>query len=166
MTEIYRHELRHPEPQQDLSPDANKGLNWGQAGPHPERNNARTAHDVKEAHRLLADFNDAELEQIRLMPPGSRLESNATYIDLKDAERREFTAEGVEEVIDGDLIVPKSEIHYELWNRLRRVEHGTAGRTSRGELFAPSPRGSAICCLTSANLPKRNREIIRSRGRL
>jgi hypothetical protein len=35
---IYRPEHKHPQPaQEDLNPDASKGLNWGLAGPHPDR---------------------------------------------------------------------------------------------------------------------------------
>jgi hypothetical protein len=116
---IYRPEDKHPEPyQQDLNPDASKGMNWGLAGPHPEKSNPRTAKDVKEVHARLADFADDELEQIPMMPAGSRLESKATYINFFEAEPREFTAEGDEDVGPNDLIVPKSEVDYQLWNRL------------------------------------------------
>src|SRR3954467_12809168 len=108
---IYRPEQKHPEPyQQDLNPDASKGLNWGLAGPHPEINSPRTARDVKDVHRGLSEFTEDELQQIRLMPAGSRLEANATYIDLGDSERREFTAEGREDVREGQYIVPKAEV--------------------------------------------------------
>jgi hypothetical protein len=117
---IYRPEHKHPEPyQQDLNPDASKGLNWGLAGPHPEKESPQTAFDVKEIHRWLAEVSDDELKQIPVMPAGARLESNATYLNLGDADRREFTAEGNEEVQSGDYIVPKSEVDFELWNWLR-----------------------------------------------
>jgi hypothetical protein len=118
-THIYRPEDKHPEPyQQDLNPDASKGLNWGLAGPHPEKENARTAKDVKEAHTRLADFTDDELDQIPILPEGARLESKATYINFLDAEPTEFTAEGDEDVGPNDIIAPKSEVDYQLWNRL------------------------------------------------
>lgn len=71
-----------PKYQKDLNPDAAAGVNYGTVGPHPEKNNPRTAHDVKEAHELLADFTDDLLKQIPILPEGARLEQDATYIDL------------------------------------------------------------------------------------
>jgi hypothetical protein len=116
---IYRPEDKHPEPyQSDLNPDASKGLNWGLAGPHPEKNNPRTAKDVKDVHRGLNEFADDELDRIPILPAGARLEANATYINLRDDTPHEFTAEGAEDVLAGDYIVPKMEVDYELWNRL------------------------------------------------
>jgi hypothetical protein len=117
-TTIHRPEDKHPQPyQQDLNPDASKGLNWGLAGVHPEKN-ARTAHEVKEVHELLSDFPDDQLKQIPILPAGTRLETNATYISLKDPQRRQFTAEGTEEVQEKDWVVPKKEVDYQLWNKL------------------------------------------------
>jgi hypothetical protein len=119
---IYRPEHKHPEPyQQDLNPDAAKGLNWGLAGPHPGKERPRTAFDAKEVHRWLSEFPDDQLQRVPLMPEGTRLEANATYVNLADSERQEFTAEGKEDVGSGDFIVPKAEVDYELWNRLLGV---------------------------------------------
>ena len=116
---IYRPEEKHPEPyQQDLNPDASKGLNWGLAGPHPEKDAPRTAKDVKEVHAMLSDFTDDELKRIPILPAGTRLEANATYINLSKLPGKEFTAEGKEEVGEADYIVPKKEVDYQLWNRL------------------------------------------------
>jgi hypothetical protein len=124
---IYRPENKHPQPyQDDLNPDASKGLNWGLAGPHPEKYDPRTAKDVKELHDLLSDFPDDELARIPVMPCGSRLEANATYMNFREASAHEFTAEGNEEVGENDLIIPKREVDYELWNRL--IEAATPGR--------------------------------------
>jgi len=53
---VYDSRDKHPpESQQDLNPDAAAGINCGLVGPHPEKENARTAYDVKEVHRLLGD---------------------------------------------------------------------------------------------------------------
>jgi hypothetical protein len=121
-SKIYRPEDKHPEPyQQDLNPDASKGMNWGLAGPHPEKDRPRTAKDVKELHNLLREFQDDELQRIPVLPAGARLESNATYINLREAHPREFTAEGNEELGDEDLVIPKAEVDYQLWNRLTGV---------------------------------------------
>jgi hypothetical protein len=122
-SKIYRPEDKHAQPyQQDLSPDASKGLNWGLAGPHPEKSSPRTAKDEKDLHELLSAFPDDELERIPLMPVGARLESNATYIDLREPEPREFTAEGNEEVGEYAWVVPKAEVDYQLWNKLIGVK--------------------------------------------
>jgi len=119
---IYRPEKKHPESaQQDLNPDASKGTNWGLVGPHPEKDEPRTAKDIKELHRMLQEFHDDELDDIPILPSGARLESNATYINLRDEEPHEFTAEGYEEAKDDDWIVPKAEVDYQLWHRLRNV---------------------------------------------
>jgi hypothetical protein len=116
---IYRPEDKHPEPyQQDLNPNASKGINWGLVGPHPEKDNPRTAYDAKDIHAFLREMPDEELQRIPVLPVGARLESNATYINLRDIARREFTAEGYEEVAADDWIVPKKEVDYQLWNRL------------------------------------------------
>ena len=65
-SKIYRPEGKHPEPyQHDLNPDASKGVNWGLVGPHPEKNEPRTAKDVKELHDLFSEFPDDELERSR-----------------------------------------------------------------------------------------------------
>jgi hypothetical protein len=123
---IYRPEHKHPEPyQQDLNPDASKGLNWSLAGQHPEKNEPPTAYSAKEVHRWLSDVSDDELKQIPLMPAGARLEASAHYLNL--AERCEFKAEGDETVLEDQFIVPKTEVDYQLWNWLRGVED--EGRT-------------------------------------
>jgi len=108
-----------PEYQKDMNPDAAAGINFGLVGQHPEKGAHRSAYDVKEAHRRLGDFTDDLLKQIPIMPAGSRLEQDATYLDL--ADRREFKATSGMEVRVDQLIVPKSEVDYQLWNRLRGV---------------------------------------------
>jgi hypothetical protein len=116
---IYRPEQKHPQPyQDDLNPDASKGINWGLVGPHPEKHSPRTAKDIKELHRELSDLQDDQLSRIPVLPAGSRLETNATYINLSQPSIGEFTAKGEEEVSEQDWIVPKSEVDYELWNLL------------------------------------------------
>ena len=124
---IYRPEGNHPpEWQKDLNPDANAGINYGLAGPDPARTPGHTAYDVKPAHRMLQEFSDDELKQIPVLPEGARLEQGATYVDLMDVARREFTATAQMSVRTGQLVIPKADVGYELWNRLIRKEHGPA----------------------------------------
>lgn len=119
---VYDPSDKHPPKyQQDLNPEAAAGINYGSVGPHPEKDDPRTAYDVKEAHQLLADFTDDQLKQIPILPAGSRLEQGATYLDLAVPDRKEFTATSGMEVGPDSLIVPKSEVDYQLWNRLRGV---------------------------------------------
>jgi hypothetical protein len=114
---------QHPEEwRQDLNPDASAGINAADVGADPEKA-APKAYDVKETHDLLQDFTDGELKRILIMPPGSRLKQGATYINLKDPARREFTATADMEVEPDNWYVSKSELDYQLWNRLIGVEN-------------------------------------------
>ncbi|MEA2639513.1 MAG: hypothetical protein QOF51_907 [Chloroflexota bacterium] len=51
-----------------------------------------TAYDVKAAHRALHNLDDALLKRIPVLPVGTRLKQGATYIDLAQSRRAEFTA--------------------------------------------------------------------------
>jgi hypothetical protein len=120
---LFRPGEQHPEPwREDLNPDAMAGQNIGTAGPHPETD-AHTAYDVKDLHRRLDGFTDDELKQIPVLPAGSRLEQAATYIDLREEHPAEFTARGDEEAGPRNWYVPKSAVHYQVWNRLIGVSN-------------------------------------------
>jgi len=119
----FRPDLKHPEPwQADLNPDALAGQNVGVLGPHPE-SDARTAYDVKDAHRRLAGYADDELKSIPILPAGSRLEQGATYVDLRAADPQEFRARGDMEAGPQNWYVPKNQVDYQLWNRLIGVQN-------------------------------------------
>lgn len=111
----------------DLNPNTMAGQNIGSAGKHPEKH-GRTAKGVKDVHAVLSDWSDDDLDQIPVVPDGARLEQDATYIDLSAPTRREFTATGDMSAERGQCLIAKKEVPYELWNRLRGVEH--AGRTA------------------------------------
>jgi hypothetical protein len=116
---IYRPEDKHPQPyQNDLNPEASAGLNYGLAGQHPEKDAPRTAFDVKDLHRQLRDWRDDDLKQIPVLPPGVRLKTAATYLNLRDQVPKEISAHGDETTGPQDFFVPKTEVPYELWNRL------------------------------------------------
>ena len=108
--------------QQDLNPNSMAGQNHGLEGPHPEKD-APNAYEIKELHSQLQDFTSDELKQITVLPRGSRLEQGATYIDLMDSERKQFTAMGSMEAGADNWYVPKTEIDYQLWNRLTGVQN-------------------------------------------
>ena len=113
---IYHPEDKHPDVyQQDLAPDASKGLNHGQDGPPIP---TRVASDIKEMVNMLTDFNPQELRQIPVLCEGARLETEATYINLAQPRPHEIQALGDEDVGPDDLYVSKKDVPYELWNRL------------------------------------------------
>lgn len=113
---VYDPSTKHPpEYQADLNPEAAAGINYGNVGHHHDR--YRMANDVKEAYDLLDGFTDDVLKQIPILREGTRLEQDASYMDL--ADRREFKATSGMEAGAGSLLVPKNEVDYQLWNRLR-----------------------------------------------
>jgi hypothetical protein len=113
---------KHPEPyQHDLNPDAMAGQNIG-LGETQAAKTAPTAYEVKPVHQYLQEFADDELKQIRILPPESRLEQGATYLDLANLALGAFTATGDMQVGPHQWIVAKKEVPYQLWNRLLGVE--------------------------------------------
>lgn len=116
-------EHKHPEEwERDLNPDRMAGQNVGERAAERETE-LPTAYDVKEVHRTLHDaFRDDELRQIPVLPAGERLQQGATYLDLRDPSRDEFTATGRDAAGEENWYVPKDRVPYSLWNRLRGVE--------------------------------------------
>lgn len=105
----------------DLNPTDLAGRNEGLHGQHPEKGNPRTAYDAKEVHRQLQGFTDDELKQIPIMPDGFQLEQGATYVDLL-GERREIRATAEMTTGEHQAWVAKTEVDYQLWNRLIGVD--------------------------------------------
>jgi len=113
---IYHPEDKHPPvAQQDLAPDASKGLNHGLDGPPTP---TRVASDIKELVNMLTDFSPEELRQIPVLCEGARLETKATYLNLATPRPHEIQALGSEDVGPDDLYVAKKDVPYQLWNRL------------------------------------------------
>ena len=77
-----------------------------------------TAYDVKELHRQLSAFDNAELKQIPVLAHGERLAQGGTYLDLSDMASGPFTAQGSQFSEDPHRYVPKSHCDYILWNKL------------------------------------------------
>ena len=115
--EKYRPGAQHPEEyRRDLNPDALEGENRGT--PLPVRN----AVEVKEVAEAHPEFTDTELRQIPIVVAGTRLEQGATYIDLKRHHPIEFRATGEMEADEEHWYVPRSQVGYQLWNRLTGVD--------------------------------------------
>lgn len=109
----------HPEEwEHDLNPDFLAGINYGLEGPHEEQVVMLTAYEIKTLHDQLPMCSNEELKQIPIMPEGSRLEQGATYLDLAAPICSEFTATADMEAGPNHLYVPKSEVAYQIWDRL------------------------------------------------
>jgi hypothetical protein len=104
----------------DLNPNPMAGQNIDAAGYHPEQS-TRTAKDVKNIHRRFDDWSDADLDQVPVLAEGTRLEQNATYLDAANLQAEEFTATGDMVAEEGQCLVAKSSVPYQIWNRLRGV---------------------------------------------
>lgn len=108
-------EKKHPDRwERDLNPDRLEGQNIGLPRDLP------SAHDSHELRSSLQDFTPQELNEIAVVPPGARLQQGATYLNL--ATRSEFTATGDMEAGEHDRLVPKADVPYTLYNRLRGIE--------------------------------------------
>jgi hypothetical protein len=113
---------KHPEPyQHDLNPNAMAGQNMGLGETEPSRRGP-TAYEVKPVRRRFRAFTDDELKQLHLLPPESRLEQGATYLDLANLDVGEFTATGERRAGPNNWIVAKKTVPYPLWNRLLGVD--------------------------------------------
>lgn len=105
--------------QQDLNPNPKAGQNYSIGG----SGEALNAFDIKELHEKLEGFSSDELKQIIVLPPGTRLEQGAKYVDLNDPERKEFTAMGNMEAGTDNMYVLKTEVGYQIWNKLIGVQN-------------------------------------------
>ena len=108
--------------QEDLNPNPMAGQNHG-VETNQEGRYDRTADDIDELHSKLEGFTNAELKQIPILKPGTRLQQGATYINLNDPKREEYAGMGDMSVEANNYIVPKSRVGYQLWNRLIGVEN-------------------------------------------
>ena len=109
---------QHPEEwREDLNPNANAGQNYGTAGTEASEQ-TRTMYDIKDLHNAFDGISDDELKRVPVLAPGTRLQQGATYIDLQTPDRAEFKALGAMEARDTNWYVPKSEVDYQVWNRL------------------------------------------------
>jgi hypothetical protein len=110
-------EKKHPDRwEADLNPERLAGQNVGVPEDLP------SASAFPDLRRSLTDFTADELKEISVLAPGTRLRQGATYLDLAREERSEITATG--EMVAGpdERLVPKSEVPYTLWNRLRGID--------------------------------------------
>lgn len=105
----------------DLRPHEMSGENHG-AGTAQNEKAAPSAYEFKELHDRFPQFSSADLKNIPILPVGTRLDQGATYFDLMNPEKGEYSAVASEVVGENERIVPKTEVGYPLWNRLTGKE--------------------------------------------
>src|SRR5687768_4081403 len=119
---------QHPaEWRDDLNPEPLDGANPGP--PAWESTGYVTAFDRKRTHERMRALADDELKRIPLVPEGVRLEQGATYLDLAADHPRSFTATADLRAGPEHDYVLKSEVDYELWNRLTAMSTAPARDT-------------------------------------
>lgn len=106
----------------DLHPDHMAGQNVGNREADREVG-VRSAYDYKAIHRLLCDLPDDELKQVPVLAEGERLQQGATYLDLFRPQEGEIRAIGGMVAGPGNAYVPKDQVAYPTWNRLRGIEN-------------------------------------------
>lgn len=106
----------------DLRANPLSGSNWGLEGPGYEKDSPAAA-DIKAFVNAFPEFNNEELNQIPVLLPGTRLQQGATYVDMCDPDRQEFTARADMVASEDNWYVPKTEVDYQLWNRLIGVRN-------------------------------------------
>lgn len=111
-------EKHPPEYREDLNPNPLAGQNIGAASARPEELGIH-AWDIKQAHGLFPDLDADELKRLRVLPAGARLQTNATYLDLRDRASGEIIGRSGMVAREGQWLVAKSDVDYELWNKLR-----------------------------------------------
>src|SRR5215212_1337679 len=115
-------EQKHPDEwQRDLNPDHLAGQNIGGAS-DVQAAAAVTAFHLRKRGIDVGPLDDDELKQVPIVPPGERLQQGATYVDLHNRRRIEFTATGDLAADEQHAFVPKDRVPYEIWNRLTRKE--------------------------------------------
>lgn len=100
----------------DLNPNFRAGQQYD--GDHYD---TIPAAEVKAIHDRYPDWDDELLESIPVMVVGSRLEEGATYFDLAKPEAGEWTGMNNITVADGEWIVPKSDVEYDVWSLITGV---------------------------------------------
>ena len=89
----------------------------GQQGMMPTDETLIEATEIKEVYALLPEWHKDEMRRLFVVPRGTRLTQGHVFCDLRFRERGEVVAHGEEEVHD-ELLVPKSAVDYEIWNKL------------------------------------------------
>jgi hypothetical protein len=110
-------ETRFEKYRDDLNPDFRAG-----ESDMPDPQATRTAYDMKHLHEQYCELPDDVLKQVPVLDTGTRLQEGATYFDMACPNRGEFRGMNDMEAGPENCYVAKSDVDYELWNRLIGVE--------------------------------------------
>jgi hypothetical protein len=109
---------KHPDEwQRDLNPNHLAGQNIGPASEARVAEEGNALHLRKRGVRIEG-LDDEQLKSVPVIAEGERLQQGATYVDLNENPRHEFTAEGDMEAGDDNAYVAKDRVSYQIWNRL------------------------------------------------
>jgi hypothetical protein len=109
---------KHPDEwHRDLNPNHLAGQNIGQESDARVLESG-TAFHLRKRGTSFEGLDDEQLKGVPIVAEGERLQQGATYIDLNQKPRREFTASGDMEADSDHAYVPKDGVPYEVWNRL------------------------------------------------
>jgi hypothetical protein len=95
----------------------NSDNHTGQQGVMATNTDLIEGTEIKQVYSLLPDWHKDELRRLFFAAPGTRLKQGDVYVDIRTPERGELTAHGEEEVHE-ELLVPKTAVDYEIWNKL------------------------------------------------
>ncbi len=92
----------------------------GQQGVMSGGGDELNAADVKDAYDTLhqSGWHKDEIRRLRLVAPGTRLQQGDVYLDLRNTAAGELVAHG-EETVGAELLVPKRDTDYEVWDKLK-----------------------------------------------
>ncbi len=121
MSEKPQIQIKHPQEYiDDLNPDKGASQNLGEYVVSADPNH-QTAADNKDLVRMFKHmFTMDELQQLPIVPHGAPLKQGAVYLDLANRDGGAFTVHGPTFVRTDQFFTPKSEVPYELWNRLTK----------------------------------------------
>jgi hypothetical protein len=109
---------KHPDEwQRDLNPNYLAGQNVGQTS-RAQVIEEGTAFHLRKRGMRFEGLDDEDLKTVPVVAEGERLQQGATYVDLNQEPREEFTARGDMEAEGGHAYVPKDRVPYQVWNRL------------------------------------------------
>ena len=89
-----------------------------------------SAGDDKRLIDTLTELNQADLDQLALLTPGTPLEQGSVYLDLTNRAAGPFKAIGGQEVGEREKVIAKKTTDYDLWNRI-------AGRDDEPDIERP-----------------------------
>jgi hypothetical protein len=124
--DVRREELTNPKGPEPVDTSFDEQLAPAESGPgwNYEDESVPASEDKRLVNKLWS-LSDADLDQLSVLDPGTRLEQGGVYLDLTKLDKGPFKAVGGHVTGEDDRIIAKRETPYELWNRLVGQEEVT-----------------------------------------